>query len=264
MESRVIKDPDYKVFIDADVLAKFNHILFGKYNKEFTAFTHCDREDNKFYMKDIFFPEQSNTTVKTDVDSDAIVSIMAEGADLERLNGHLHSHVDMKVFASGTDEDEILERAYLSGFNVAVILNKKGDVFVHVADYTNNTYATDVPFEIVYPFTHEEFEAYQLSELKFAETLKDAREILKYDVWDYYYDIYGLSKEDEQVLDEIVKTRFKSLFTPVKGYKSKSFGTAGFITPVKQTKKLSEMTEKEWYEMTEDEYGYHMYNNNID
>lgn len=198
----------HRITIDALTLQKFNHILFGKYSLEFTAFCHAEKKDNHHYhIYDIFFPRQENSAALTECDASDLIELMGEGADISKLTGHMHSHVNMGVFASGTDKKDILERAQECGYNVALILNKKGEIFGHIADYTTGIYIQEVPVSVIYP---AEFEAELLAQIKSLTSIQAVQEFMDYGIEYHFEDLCPLSTEEEARLDAIVKDRFKT------------------------------------------------------
>lgn len=119
----------------------------------------------------------------------------------------------MGVFASGTDKKDILERAKDSGWNAAIILNKKGHIFGHIADLELGVYLEDVPVEIEYPFSDEEFDNKLLEEIKKVDNLKDARTLLRFTDEEFFDMNNPLSQEDKDFLDSVIKDRFKNAKT---------------------------------------------------
>lgn len=93
----------------------------------------------EFRVTEIFLPsEQSNSAASTDIDSKVIHQIMtdllSQNKDTSKLKFHWHSHADMSVFHSSTDEenyDELNNGEYL----ISMVLNRKGDMFTSVHFY---------------------------------------------------------------------------------------------------------------------------------
>ena len=67
----------HHITINAKTLQRFNHILDSKYALEFTAFTHCKRnnETGEYLLYDLFIPNQVNTATTTELESDDIIVI---------------------------------------------------------------------------------------------------------------------------------------------------------------------------------------------
>ena len=210
----------HHITVEAKVYQKLEYILDSKYDKEFTGFCHAEkRENGEYHIYDIFFPRQDNAATTTECDSADVVALMAEGFDISRGAGHAHSHVDMQVFASSTDKDDIKERAQDSGFNAAIIVNKKGNIFGHIADMELGIYVEDCPVYFDYPFTDEEYEEKLLEEIKKTDDLKVIRKLANFSEYDYLQKFFPLSTEETEFLDEVIKTRFKNKYG---GYQKKS------------------------------------------
>ena len=96
-------------------------------------------ESGDYLIDKVYLLEQTVTGATTDIESDAVanlaVSLEEQGIDSSRLRYWGHSHVNMQVSPSGTDEDQLQE--YLdNGCNYFIrgIYNKKGDAKVDVFD----------------------------------------------------------------------------------------------------------------------------------
>jgi len=83
-----------------------------------------------FYFTDVYVVDQECSGVKSDMDDDAVNKLCNEllnmGIDPSRCKGWGHSHVNMAVAHSGTDEATV-ERLQLEPL-ISIIMNKKGDV----------------------------------------------------------------------------------------------------------------------------------------
>lgn len=200
----------HHITVDAVTIQKMNYLLDHKYSCEFTGFCHAEkRENGEYHISDIFFPRQDNASTTTECNSEDIIDLMKEGLDISKTTGHIHSHVDMGVFASTTDKKDIVERAKDAGFNAAVIMNKKGKIFGHIADMELGIYIEDCPVYVDYPFTQREYESKILEEIKNATTLDDVEKLLTFDNDDYMEMNFPLSQETKDFLEEVVKTRFQ-------------------------------------------------------
>jgi hypothetical protein len=93
---------------------------------------------HEFRILEVFLPsKQDNSAATTDIASDEIHNLMTEliqqGKDIEKLKLHWHSHADMGVFHSGTDEDNyatLQNGEYL----VSLVINRSGS-FLGRVDY---------------------------------------------------------------------------------------------------------------------------------
>lgn len=199
-----------RVVVSAETLLKFYHILDSNYTKEFTVFTHAYKHDDtrEYEITDFFIPKQVNTGVHTELDGEDLISMLEDGADISELRGHIHSHVNMAVFPSSTDKEEILARAELAEFNVALIINKKKEMYAHVVDQELGFYMTAMDVYIRYPYGDGEFETQMLSDIKLLESVDQVRELVKMSEWDYFAKNYSLTAEEEADIKEKVESRF--------------------------------------------------------
>lgn len=99
----------------------------------------CTREGSNFVIDDVFVPLQicspASTTITKDGEAALLTALVTQGrADIiNRLHCWGHSHVDMRVFASGIDEKQTEEfLAKRTDHFVRLIANKKGDLFCSV------------------------------------------------------------------------------------------------------------------------------------
>lgn len=99
-------------------------------------------ENNYFWLRDVFLLEQEVTGGTTDLDAVAlgkleadILKTKAEG----ELNFWWHSHVNMSVFWSGTDESTIRQMGE-QGYLVATVFNKKREMRSAVCSRVSTEY----------------------------------------------------------------------------------------------------------------------------
>ena len=107
----------------------------------------CDKEigwlgivsitDNGDYViDDVYLPEQVVTGTTTDIESDAVGNLAVElecaGIDSSRLRYWGHSHVEMAVSPSGTDEAQVSEYLEHCNYFIRGIYNKKRDTKVDI------------------------------------------------------------------------------------------------------------------------------------
>jgi hypothetical protein len=199
----------YRVFIDFELYKKLAYLLNRKYAKEFTVLTHAKREGNIFTLFDCFIPKQKNSAATTNFDSDDVISLMSEGADISMLQGHMHSHVDFSVYASGTDYDDIIEAGQLGGYAVRIVMNKSFNIFAHVSDYDLGIYVADIPVSVDVPIDGETFDVERLKVIKSKRTtLEDIQEILDTTLLDFNVIRNPLNKVESTVLEDKAKARF--------------------------------------------------------
>lgn len=208
--TKVGENLNHHITINARALMMFNHVLYSKYNEEFTAFTHCDRDKStgEYRIYDVFFPIQENTGVKTDVEGEDLIDLMQDGADITKLTGHIHSHVNMGVNPSSTDLSEILARAEHSNFNAALIINKKDEMFGHIVDLDLGLHIEDVDIFIEYPEDFD-FEGLIMAQIKEASALDEVRDLANTDQWTMYTEMYPLTDVEKEYVETCVRTRFK-------------------------------------------------------
>lgn len=220
----------HHITVTAETIQKFTYILDAKYNLEFTAFCHAEKRPNgEYHIFDIFFPRQDNTGITTECDSEDVMDLITEGADISMLSGHIHSHVDMPVFTSGTDEKDIKERAAISGWNASLIMNKKGEIFGHIVDLETGIYVKKCPVTIIYPFTAEKYEADLMAKIKECDKLEDVKTLARFSYENYHDMHFPLSESDVYDLEDTIKNKFK--------YKRGNYGKSTTTTTTKSTGK---------------------------
>lgn len=84
-----------------------------------------------FWIQDVYLPEQDCGGASTEIEPQAVADILMEctdkGVDTTKLKYWWHSHADMSVYWSGTDEDTIKD--WVTGdYVISSVFNKKGEV----------------------------------------------------------------------------------------------------------------------------------------
>lgn len=236
MKVEIIESVDQPyILVDALSLLKFHFLLDLKYDKEFTVFMHATRNKSEYYLFDFFIPNQVNTPVHTELDGEDLVQLMSEGADITKLRGHGHSHVEMGVTPSGTDVKEIHSRAELAGFNAAFIINKKYEMFGHIADMDAGIYYKDVDIFVKYPFADDEFESQILKGVKKLKSLDEIRTLMTMTEWEFYVQEYALEDAEKKELIEAIRLKFSS---PVSTTYGSTYGKANQTEWQKNKEKL--------------------------
>lgn len=91
-----------------------------------------------YLVTEIFIPEQEVSSATTDIEPEALAALtmqlLDEGKDPNQLRYWGHSHVNMQVSPSTTDELQIQEYLQDVDFFIRGIYNKKGDSKVDVYD----------------------------------------------------------------------------------------------------------------------------------
>jgi len=100
-------------------------------------------EHGNYLITELFVPEQEVSGTTTDIEPEAIgklaAQLEAEGKDSSKLRYWGHSHVDMAVRPSATDEDQIREYLDHVDWFIRGIHNKKRESKLDVYDVANNT-----------------------------------------------------------------------------------------------------------------------------
>lgn len=107
--------------------------------KEVGWFGTVEEFDNgDFLIEDIFVPEQEVTLAETDIKSEAMAQLALDlemrGIDSTKLRYWGHSHVNMAVSPSATDEDQIAEYLDDVEWFIRGIHNKRGEQKIDVYD----------------------------------------------------------------------------------------------------------------------------------
>jgi|SRR5690625_1852362 len=107
--------------------------------KEISGYGTVKIVDDHFVVTDAFLLEQEVTSVTTEIDALATAHLMDELSDREEELGELrlwwHSHVDMDVFWSATDE-EAIRTIRGNPYLVSSVFNKKGEVRTRVDSFS--------------------------------------------------------------------------------------------------------------------------------
>lgn len=127
-----INMPKPKVIIDRMALEKIRYLV-DKDSQECSGMGITRVVGDTIYVDDVKMLEQRNGAAHTDINEDAVTKLMYEWRDREgEINFWWHSHVNMGVFWSGTDEATIKQLAQ-HGMCVASVFNKKGEIRTAVA-----------------------------------------------------------------------------------------------------------------------------------
>lgn len=114
----------------------FNEIkyLVQKCTKEVCWFGAVEKMGNDYLVTQIFVPKQKVTAASAEIDASDLSDIALELEDPSSLYYWGHSHVNMDVRPSGTDEQQFTE--YLNDCDVMIrgIYNKAGKTKVDIAD----------------------------------------------------------------------------------------------------------------------------------
>jgi len=143
---------NFEIKINKEVYDKmFNFVMESK--GEVSGFGKVDKIDNKFYIKDVFAPEQKNTFATTEIDSKHISRILVEmakrGYDSADWRCWWHSHGNGSVFFSGTDLNTIekfMEFGNKDFYLISIVVNRFNEILCRI-DIKSfiNFYILDVP-----------------------------------------------------------------------------------------------------------------------
>lgn len=126
------------VYYDADVFKAIEHIVY-KQKKEVAWMGLVEQlSDTEYFVYKLYIPEQKVTGTTVDISEHAISKlanrIMDEGHDPNELRYHGHSHVNMSVTPSATDQEHIADYLENIDFFIREIRNKAGEYKVDVFD----------------------------------------------------------------------------------------------------------------------------------
>lgn len=127
-----IQMPKTEIVIPRLVHEKIMYFV-NKSNDEVSGLGITKLIDGKIVVKDIILCKQSNGMASTEMTSESIQKAMFKLKDEDGdLNFWWHSHVNMGVFWSGTDNQTIAQIG-ANGMCVASVFNKKGEIKSAVA-----------------------------------------------------------------------------------------------------------------------------------
>lgn len=127
-----------RVFFTAEVFEGIQHIVRTSPDEVawFGLVTETERGD--YLIDRLLIPEQIVTGASVDIGGEAINvlihELLEQGEDPSRFRYHGHSHVNMSVQPSTTDQDHISEYLETSPWFIRSIHNKKGDSRVDIFD----------------------------------------------------------------------------------------------------------------------------------
>lgn len=157
-----------KIFISRDAYRDML-ILVGESPIEISWLGTVEELDGGYLIKEIFLPKQECGPASTEMDTEGIVEVgmhllNREGGDPEDFNKLRfwgHSHVNMGVMPSGTDEQQAMEFSNNPWF-IRAIANKRGKIKFDLYDFKRHLRIDDLPWEV-----------YQEEEPEIAEAWKE-------------------------------------------------------------------------------------------
>jgi Ni,Fe-hydrogenase III component G len=148
-KKKMKKQLDIKIQVDALAWTKFmTWVELAK--GEVSAFGIVEQRLNTLIVMDFVLLDQVCNSTETDIDPKAIAQLMQEVDDPSTLRCWAHSHADMKVFWSGTDEDTI---AGLSNdeWMLSLVVNKDHDAMMRLdVYYPAHVHVDNVVWELLY------------------------------------------------------------------------------------------------------------------
>lgn len=140
-------DKKAKIYISEIAWMKITTLL-REFSKEVawhtTAYRIPDSDD--YYIKDVLVYPQTVTSATVDMDVEKYAQWLQDGImdgdeRFDHIRCQMHSHVNMNVFASGTDiqhQEEILEQLRDNDFYIFMIWNKRHEVYMRIFDMEKN------------------------------------------------------------------------------------------------------------------------------
>jgi hypothetical protein len=149
------------VYYTREALAAIEYIV-DQVDSEVGWFGLVDELDNGDYLiTDIYIPQQIVSGVTVDMTPNAIAELahqlMEEGKDPSKLRYEGHSHVNMAVNPSGTDEEMVDDFLADCPYFIRGIYNKKNESRVDVFDKTRGLVFNKVDHGLDEPELPEEF-----------------------------------------------------------------------------------------------------------
>jgi len=155
-----LKSQLLKVYIDAMAKEKISHwVALAKGEVSGLGIVSEVRDDKGvltgFFVEDVFLVKQSSSSASTELDDSAVSATLVEldskGVDIGLVKLWWHSHGDLGVFWSTTDEECAAGLAN-SRYFISIVVNKKGDLKCRVDLYDPiRVVLDDVPVETVMP-----------------------------------------------------------------------------------------------------------------
>ena len=141
-----------QIFFDEDAWWKAM-ALIEQCDKEIAWYGFVDRDGMNFTITDITVPPQTvtGTSVESDSNEWALWAMEIDNEKYNKMRCHMHSHVNMGVFSSGTDDDYQKDMVTKNGdlnYYIFLIFNKKGDIFARVYDCADNKMYDDCDVDV--------------------------------------------------------------------------------------------------------------------
>jgi hypothetical protein len=155
---------DINIQIDATAWAKillWTDMAMG----EFSALGLVEELDDTLRVTQVFLLEQQCDCAGTEIDQAAVAQLMMEGVDPGKLRCWIHSHSDMQVFWSKTD-DECIQGLANGEWLLSLVVNKNHESMMRIDQFhPTQIYLEDVVWGVHYQID-EELEAQCKAEFK--------------------------------------------------------------------------------------------------
>jgi hypothetical protein len=131
------------ILIDNRAYTKLRHFIELSTHDEISFLGLIDeikdgQQISALLVSDIYLLDQTVTPIETTLANKAVTDLMIElataGIDVSRLKCWFHSHADMKVFWSTTDDDCCSTLANGS-YSVSIVTNARGDLLSRIDVY---------------------------------------------------------------------------------------------------------------------------------
>ena len=140
------------VTIDTDALNNIKYMALAN-DAEAACHLLAERTDDGYIVYgDAYIPPQIVTGVTVDTDPMDYAMWCASLPDevVENMRCHAHSHVNMQVFSSGTDDEYQLDQIkQVQDFYIFIITNKRNELYVRVYDMEQGIMYDNDDLEIV-------------------------------------------------------------------------------------------------------------------
>lgn len=150
-------DKTIKVILSNEVMLKAT-ALVQECDKEIAwhGIVNADREQNIYTIVDVVVPPQevTGTTVNSDSNEWALWASQLSDDEFNNLRCHMHSHVNMGVFSSATDDDyqkDVVTKDGNLDYYIFLIFNKKGEIFARFYDVEHNMMYDNKDVEVHIP-----------------------------------------------------------------------------------------------------------------
>ncbi len=134
---------DIGIFIDGEVWAKLRHWVKLAGQDEVSCLGLIDEVKNEgritaLLVSEIYLLEQTVSGADTELEDKSVANLMiqlaTEGIDTSKLKCWLHSHANMRVFWSSTDE-ECCSLLANDSYSVSIVTNLRGDLLTRIDIY---------------------------------------------------------------------------------------------------------------------------------